>query len=328
MSKNLIDSIKLFKGKRPSQRPDTWRELGGLYRQPGIRVSFEFFPPKTIEAEQSLWPTAQKLASLRPGFMTVTYGAGGSTRAKTQFTAKAIQDLTGVPMAAHLTLVAASKGEVNTVADALWQDGIRHLIALRGDMPGGGPYVPHTDGYQYTSDLVAGLKRLHNFEISVAAYPEKHPDAPDLRSDLDALKRKLDAGADRAITQFFFEPATYMRFLEQARATGITQPIVPGILPINSFAQVQKFAAQCGAHIPDSISQNFAGLDDDAEVRKLIAAVTAAEQCQVLAGMGVRHFHFYTLNRADLVYAVCHLLGLRPENRGASATTPATITAN
>jgi methylenetetrahydrofolate reductase (NADPH) len=324
MAISFIDSIRALSAKRGEGQKQAWRELGGLYRQPGIRVSFEFFPPKTIEAEQNLWPAAQKLASLQPGFMTVTYGAGGSTRAKTQFTAKAIQDLTGIPMAAHLTCVAASKGEVNTVADALWQDGIRHLIALRGDMPGGGAYVPHADGYQYTSDLVAGLKRLHNFEISVAAYPEKHPDAPDLNTDLQALKRKLDAGADRAITQFFFEPATYMRFLEQARAIGITQPIVPGILPINSFSQVQKFAAQCGARIPDSIAENFAGLDDDAEVRKLIAAVTAAEQCQVLAGMGVRHFHFYTLNRADLVYAVCHLLGLRPKAKELEAPIPAT----
>lgn len=324
MKQPLIEIIRNFRHAGPQRRKTDWQSLAGAWQNPGIAVSFEYFPPKTIEAEQNLWPVAQKLASLEPKFMTVTYGAGGSTRAKTQFTAKAIQDLTAIPMAAHLTCVAASKGEVNTVADALWQDGIRHIVALRGDMPGGGTYVPHPDGYQYTSDLVAGLKRLRPFEISVAAYPEKHPDAPDLHSDLIALRRKLDAGAERAITQFFFAPTTYMRFLDEAAKAGITQPIIPGILPIHSFAQVQKFAALCGASIPDAVAADFQGLEEDSEVRKMIAAVTAAEQCRVLAGMGVRHFHFYTLNRADLVYAVCHLLGLRPKD----LRTPATAAVN
>lgn len=303
---HLTDLSKLF-NVNPSRAGEAIRSQS----LQGLQVSFEFFPPKTPESDAALSDVSSKLATLQPKFMTVTYGAGGTTRAKTHETAVAMQRATGIPIAAHLTCVGAAKSEIDAVADAFWKDGIRHIIALRGDMPGGAPYVPHPEGYPYTSFLIEGLKKLHNFEISVAAYPEKHPDATSLDADIDALKKKIDAGADRAISQFFFEPVTFLRFVEKARARGITQPIVPGILPIHNFSQVVKFAAQCGTKIPDHLYNTFKALDQDPETRKLVSAITAAEQCKVLHAMGVRHFHFYTLNKADLVYAVCHMLGMR-----------------
>ncbi len=285
-----------------------------------LKVSFEFFPPKTDAGDIQLLATALRLGKLAPKFMTVTYGAGGSTRAKTHAMAVKIQDQARIPVAAHLTCVNASRAEIHDISDELWDDGIRHIVALRGDMPGGVPYVPHPDGYDYTSHLIEGLKKRHDFEISCAAYPEKHPDAPSLDIDIDNLKKKVDAGADRVITQFFFEPATYLRFLEKAEARGIKAPIVPGILPVNNFAQVEKFSKQCGANIPDYLIDRFASLNDDPDILKLMAAVTAAEQCQALYAYGIRHFHFYTMNKADLVYAVCHLLGLRAHAHAANPT--------
>lgn len=277
-----------------------------------IRVSFEYFPPKTAEAEEKLWETIDHLSPLSPSFMTVTYGAGGSTRDKTLAIATEMQIRTGLPIASHLTCVAASRDEIHAVARNLWDNNVRHIVALRGDMPGGGVYVPHPSGYAYTSDLVEGLKKLAKFEVSVAAYPEKHPDAPSLDIDIDNLRKKLDAGADRAITQFFFEPHTYLQFLDKVRAKNIHNPIVPGILPIGSFSQVKKFAAQCGTHIPKHIAESFDGLDNDPKTSRMVGGIIAVEQCRVLYAMGIRDFHFYTMNKSDLVYGICHMLGIRP----------------
>lgn len=315
----LIKHLGFLKQNRGQAVPAVLANETGPEFGKDLCVSFEFFPPKTDEAEKALWIAAGKLATVRPDFMTVTYGAGGSTREKTHAIARQMQQQTGVDIGAHLTCVAASRAEIDAIADAYWNDGIKHIIALRGDMPGGGPYVPHPEGYPYTSFLVEGLKKRHDFRISVAAYPEKHPDAASLDADIDALQKKIDAGADRAITQFFFDPHVYLRFLEKVRARGIAQPVVPGILPIGNFSQAVKFARQCGAHIPDDIHQAFAGLDDDPETRKLVAAITAVEQCRVLYAQGIRHFHFYTLNKADLVYTICHMLGKRPPESAVSA---------
>lgn len=277
------------------------------------RVSFEFFPPKTPALQESLWRCVDRLAPLGPAFVSVTYGAGGSTRERTHGTVGRLVRQWRLPTAAHLTCVGASRDEVDTVARHYWQAGIRHVVALRGDPPAQGmKFVPNPDGYQNAADLVAGLRRIADFEISVAAYPETHPDAADAAADLDNLKRKLDAGADRAISQFFFEPDMFLRFRDRAAAAGIDAPIVPGILPVTNFAQVSKFAATCGATVPDWLARQFDGLEDDAETRALIAAAIAVEQCQKLAAAGVAQFHFYTLNRASLTYAICHALGLRP----------------
>ncbi len=279
----------------------------------GIAVSFEFFPPKTEKMEAALWESIGRLAPLGPRFVSVTYGAGGSTRERTHATVVRILKETGLTPAAHLTCVGASRAEVLDVADHYWQAGVRHIVALRGDPPEGqGGYAPHPDGFPYAVDLVAGLRAQHDFEISVAAYPETHPQAKSAADDLDNLKRKIDAGASRAITQFFFDPAVYFRFLDRVRAAGITVPVVPGILPVTNFAQVQKFAAMCGASVPGWLARLFEGLDEDPETRRLVAATAAAEQCRALQAGGVREFHFYTLNRADLAYAICHILGLRP----------------
>jgi methylenetetrahydrofolate reductase (NADPH) len=278
-----------------------------------IAVSFEFFPPKTEKMEETLWASIARLAPLAPRFVSVTYGAGGSTRERTHATVVRILRETGLTPAAHLTCVGASKADVLEVADHYWQAGIRHIVALRGDPPdGAGSYRPHPDGFAYAVDLVTGLRAAHDFEISVAAYPETHPQALSPAADLDNLKRKIDAGATRAITQFFFDPAVYFRFMERVRAAGITVPVVPGILPVTNFAQVTKFAGMCGAAVPDWLACRFEGLDEDPETRRLIAATVAAEQCRALHAGGVREFHFYTLNRADLAYAICHILGLRP----------------
>jgi methylenetetrahydrofolate reductase (NADPH) len=275
-------------------------------------VSFEFFPPKTDEMEQKLWQTIERLEWLAPRFVSVTYGAGGSTRERTHSTVTRIRHETPLEPAAHLTCVGASRAEIDAVAERYWAAGIRHIVALRGDPPAGGAgYVPHPEGYAYAADLVAGLRRVGNFEISVAAFPERHPEAASAAADLDNLKRKIDAGANRAITQFFFNVDVYLRFVERARAAGIAVPIVPGILPVTNFAQVKKFAAQCGASVPVWMAAQFEGLDDDPETRRLVAASIAAEQCRLLQANGVNEFHFYTLNRADLTVAICHMIGVR-----------------
>lgn len=277
-------------------------------------VSFEFFPPKSDEMEAKLWEAVLQLSPLAPSFVSVTYGAGGSTRERTHATVNRILRETTLTPAAHLTCVGASKAEVDSVADAYWQAGVRHIVALRGDMPPGeGAYRPHPQGYAYAADLVAGLKRRHDFEISVATYPEKHPEAPNLQADIDALKRKIDAGATRAITQYFFNVTHFQRFMEKAAAQGISIPIVPGILPVTNFAQVQKFSAMCGAEVPDWLKTMFNGLDENPQMRNLVAVYVAALQCRLLQRLGATHMHFYTLNRAELVSAICHILGLRPK---------------
>jgi methylenetetrahydrofolate reductase (NADPH) len=287
------------------------RFLGG---RNAIRVSFEFFPPKSEEMEKTLWESVGRLAPLRPAFVSVTYGAGGSTRERTHATVKRILAETDVVPAAHLTCVAATRAEVDAVVNAYVQAGVRHIVALRGDPSGGvgERYAPHPGGYQNAADLVAGIKRAVDVEISVSAYPEKHPDSPTVAADIDMLKAKVDAGAARAITQFFFDNDLYFRYLDRVRARGIDIPIVPGILPVQNFKQTRVFAERCGASVPGWLAERFAGLDDDAATRKLIAAAVAAEQVLDLVDRGVTDFHFYTMNRADLVYAVCHLLGLRP----------------
>ena len=286
----------------------------------GIRVSFEFFPPKTAEMERSLWDAIGRLAPLQPNFVSVTYGAGGSTRERTHATVKRILAETLLTPAAHLTCVAATRAEVDAVIAAYAQAGVRHIVALRGDPPGGlgERYAPHPGGYLNAADLVAGIKRLvdikglADIEVSVSAYPEKHPDSATVAADIDMLKAKVDAGATRAITQFFFENSLYFRYLDRVRAAGIDIPVVPGILPVQNFAQTRNFAARAGASVPDWLAARFDGLEHDPATRKLIAAAVAAEQVLDLADHGVTDFHFYTMNRADLVYAICHLLGLRP----------------
>jgi methylenetetrahydrofolate reductase (NADPH) len=276
------------------------------------RVSFEFFPPKTAEMEARLWEVVKRLEPLTPSFVSVTYGAGGSTRERTHATVRRIRHETTLEPAAHLTCVAASRAEIEAVAQDYWSAGIRHIVALRGDPPAGGEaYRPHPGGYAYAADLVAGLRRVADFEISVAAYPETHPEAVNAERDLDNLKGKVDAGASRAITQYFFDVDLYLRFRDRAARAGIAVPIVPGILPVTNYAQVKKFSASCGATIPAWMELHFAGLDDDPDTRRLVAASIAAEQCRRLHAEGVHEFHFYTLNRADLIVAICHLLGVR-----------------
>jgi len=290
-------------------------------RSTPISVSFEFFPPKTPEMEETLWGSIGRLAPLRPSFVSVTYGAGGSTRERTHSTIVRILSETKLKPAAHLTCVAATREEIDNVARGYWDAGVRHIVALRGDPPEGAGtrYHPHPGGYAYTTDLIAGLKRIGDFEISVSAYPEKHPDSPSVEAELDLLARKVEAGANRAITQFFFDNDLYFKFLEQVRARGIKVPVVPGILPVQNFKQARNFAESCGASMPSWIARRFNGLDDDPATRKLIAAAVAAEQVLDLVDKGVREFHFYTLNRADLVYAICHLLGLRPATQNVKA---------
>ena len=284
-----------------------------------IAVSFEFFPPKNDKMDVQLWEAITQLAPLAPKFVSVTYGAGGSTRERTHRTVARIVRETGIPAAAHLTCVEATRAEIDAVAQEYWDSGVRHIVALRGDMPGapGTPYAPHPDGYANAAELVAGLKAIAPFEISVAAYPEAHPDSVTQSADLDNLKRKLDAGATRAITQFFFEPETFFRFQDAAAAAGIGAEIVPGIMPVMNFASVQKMSAMCGTAIPSWLAGQFAGLDDRPAARQLVAATLAAELCRGLYVGGVRDFHFYTLNRAELSYAICHLLGSRPQENAA-----------
>ncbi|GAA0312832.1 methylenetetrahydrofolate reductase [NAD(P)H] [Sphingomonas oligophenolica] len=283
-------------------------------------VSFEFFPPKTAKMEEALWEAMKTLEPLAPRFVSVTYGAGGSTRERTHATVARIQRETSMAAAAHLTCVEASKAEIDQVAEEYWAAGIRHIVALRGDPPvAGTKFAAHPDGYENAAALVAGLKKLHPFEISVAAYPECHPDSADAKADIDNLKRKLDAGANRAITQFFFSPEAYFRFRDRAAAAGITADIVPGILPVSNVAQTRKFAAMCGADIPDWMDRLFEGLDDHPAARQLVAATVAAEMCRRLYAGGVRGFHFYTLNRAELSFAICHLLGIRAQGQAREA---------
>lgn len=278
-----------------------------------IRVSFEFFPPADAAMETTLWQSVQRLAPLSPRFVSVTYGADGSTRDRTHQLVSRIQRETRLTGAPHLTCVGATREEVLEVARQYWREGIRHIVALRGDAPQGATqYEPHPDGYAYASDLVAGLRSVADFDISVAAYPETHPEAPSAEADLDNLRKKVDAGASRAITQFFFDTDDYLRFRDRCVAAGIHVSIVPGILPITRFPQVTRFAARCGAKIPNWLAERFAGLDDDPETRRLIAANVAIEQVSRLRHHGVDEFHFYTLNRAELTYAICHALGLRP----------------
>lgn len=286
-----------------------------------VAVSFEFFPPKTAAMEATLWAAIQKLAPLAPSFVSVTYGAGGSTRERTHATVSRILKETALKPAAHLTCVAATKEEIDSVVRSYWDIGVRHIVALRGDPPDGAgqAYVPHPGGYLNSADLTAGIRQIADFEVSVSAYPEKHPDSPTVEADLDMLAAKVDAGATRAITQFFFNNDHYWRYLDRVRARGIFIPIIPGQIPIHNFKQIAGFAARCGTSVPVPLAQRFEGLSDDPETAQLIAATVAAEQVLDLAAGGVNEFHFYTLNRANLVFAICHLLGLRPAEPAAAS---------
>ena len=291
----------------PPQRPSRFTQ------QRRIRVSFEFFPPKTEDMEKALWEAIARLAPLNPNFVSVTYGAGGSTRERTHATVKRIIAQTQLAPAAHLTCVAADRAEIDGVIRSYVAAGVRHIVALRGDPPGGvgERYAPHPHGYRNAADLVAGIKRIADIEVSVSAYPEKHPDSPSVEADIDMLQAKVDAGAGRAITQFFFDSDLYFRYLDRVRARGMTIPVVPGILPVQNFKQMRSFAERCGTSVPAWLADRFAGLETDVVTRRLIAAAVAAEQVVDLVDHGVTDFHFYTMNRADLVFAICHLLGVR-----------------
>ncbi|MCK5297049.1 MAG: methylenetetrahydrofolate reductase [Alphaproteobacteria bacterium] len=278
-----------------------------------VKVSFEFFPPKTEKMNESLWNSIKRLEFLKPDFVSVTYGAGGATRERTHDTVVRIKKETSLEPAAHLTCVDASRKEIDKIIHEYKNTGIKHIVALRGDAPeNSGKYTPRSDGYAYAVDLIKGIKRIGDFDISVAAYPETHPDAPSADFDMDNLKRKIDAGASRAITQFFFDMDIYHRFMDRIDKAGITIPVIPGILPVTNFKQIVGFANRSNTTIPKWMHELFDGLDDDPITRKLIAATVAIEQCRTLASDGIRDFHFYTLNRADLVYAICHVLGVRP----------------
>jgi methylenetetrahydrofolate reductase (NADPH) len=281
-----------------------------------VAVSFEFFPPRDAPMEKTLWDSIQRLAPLQPRFVSVTYGADGSTRTRTHSIVTRVMSETNLLAAPHLTCVGASREEILEIARGYWADGIRHIVALRGDPPQGTiQYQPHPGGFAFASDLVAGLKSVADFEISVAAYPEVHPEASDPQADLNNLKAKLDAGANRAITQSFCETDTFLRFRDRCVSAGITAPIVPGLLPIIGLPQLLRFASRCSMAVPDWIKERFEGLDNDPDTRRMIAASIAIEQVQKLAREGVDEFHFYTLNRAELTYAICHALGVRPQPR-------------
>jgi methylenetetrahydrofolate reductase (NADPH) len=290
---------------------------GPTGREP-VQVSFEFFPPNDEAMERTLWSSVERLAPLAPRFVSVTYGADGSTRERTHNIVSRIRAETRLTAAPHLTCVGASRGEVLDIARRYWDQGVRQIVALRGDPPAGSSrYRPHPEGFDYAVDLVAGLRTVGDFEISVAAYPEVHPEAPDATFDIDNLKRKQDAGASRAITQFFFDTGVFLRFRDACARAGVNMGIVPGILPITRFPQLTRFAARCGASVPGWLVERFEGLDEDADTRKLIAAAVAIEQVARLRHEGVSEFHFYTLNRAELTYAICHALGVRPQARAA-----------
>lgn len=279
----------------------------------GVRVSFEFSPPKTEQGEETLWAAIRRLEPLNPSFVSVTYGAGGSTRERTHRTVKRMLDETSLNPAAHLTCVGASRGEVDAVVQDYWDSGIRHIVALRGDPPGalGGAYEPRHDGYANATELTAGIRGVAPFEVSVSLYPQVHPESPGIDHDIDVLKAKVDAGATRAITQFFFDIDTFLRFMDRVRKAGVTIPISPGIMPVSNFRGLQRMAAPCGIPLPGWLGGLFDGLDEDPETRRLIAGSVAAEMCARLAEEGFSDFHFYTLNRADLVYAICRVLGVR-----------------
>ena len=283
--------------------------------RPDLQISFEFFPPKTDVMEEKFWDTVHKLAPLKPRFVSVTYGAGGSTRERTLRMVSRIKSETGVDAAAHLTCVGATRDEVDTVVRGYKDAGINRIVALRGDPPEGvgQPFTPHPEGYQNAADLVGGLRRIGDFDISVAAYPEKHPQSADWQTEIDNLKRKIDAGADRAITQMFFSNADYLRYVDRARAAGITAPIVPGIQPIHSFKQIASFASRCGTSIPQWLAERFEGLEDEPETHALVASAVAAEQVTELLDEGVTEFHIYTHNRSPLALALARILGRRPE---------------
>jgi methylenetetrahydrofolate reductase (NADPH) len=287
-------------------------------KQPDVQVSFEFFPPSSEKMAATLWQSVRRLEALSPRFVSVTYGADGSTRERTHAAVERIVRNTPLTAAPHLTCIGASRGEIEAIARDYWQMGIREIVALRGDLPNDDPdYRPPADGFHYAADLVSCLKGVADFDISVAAYPEVHPEAKSAAADLDNLKRKLDAGATRAITQFFFEPEVFLRFRDRAAAAGIHSPIVPGILPITRLPQLVRFAETCGASVPKWLIERFDGLDDDAETRQMIAASVAIELAQALREEGVSEFHFYTLNRSELTYAICHALGVRPRQAAA-----------
>lgn len=287
-------------------------ELKDTFAVSPPQVSFEFFPPKTSEMEKGLWSAIEGLEPLHPKYVSVTYGAGGSTRERTHATIARILKETDLKPAAHLTCIGASRQEIDDIARNYWEMGVKHIVALRGDLPDMGErYEPDPNGYAYASDLVKGLRDIADFEISVAAYPDMHPQALSLEEDMEHLKRKMDAGANQAITQFFFDPNTYLDFVNKARSIGITAPIIPGILPVTNFKQTLKFSKQCGAPIPKWMVELFDGLDDDPIIRSLVASTVAIEQCRLLRHAGVNEFHFYTLNRSDLTVAICHILGVR-----------------
>ncbi len=281
---------------------------------PAPLLSFEFFPPKTEVLEQQLWACIKRLAPLAPRFVSVTYGAGGSTHERTHATVLRLARETDLVPAAHLTCVGASRDDVNAVAQGYWEAGVRHIVALRGDAPIGTEYAPHPGGYAYASDLVAGLRQIADFEISVAAYPETHPSASSSEADLDNLKRKLDSGATRAITQYFFDTSIYLRFLERCLVAGITAPIVPGIMPVSNYEQAARFSAICGTSVPRWLGHLFEGTENDPEIRRIVAAIVAAEQVRTLQANGIDEFHFYTLNRPELTYAIARILGVRSKN--------------
>ncbi len=292
-----------------------FRKSRGSATRSRLKVSFEFFPPKTEEMEKTLWESIERLAPLGPSFVSVTYGAGGSTRERTHATVARIVQQTKLKPAAHLTCVAATRAEIDDVIRGYWDAGVRHIVALRGDPTTGAgtAYAPHPGGYAWTPDLIEGIRKVGDFEVSVSAYPERHPESPDIDADIEILKRKVDAGATRAITQFFFENDFYFRYLDKVQAAGIDIPILPGIIPVLNFKQAANFAKRCGTHMPQWLADRFEGLDDDPATRKLIAAAIAAEQVTDLIDRGVTDLHFYTMNRADLVYAICHLVGVKGE---------------
>ena len=280
-----------------------------------VNVSFEFFPPKSDEAEANLWKAVRRLEPLNPAFVSVTYGAGGSTRERTHRTVQRIISETSLRPAAHLTCVEASRAEVDEVIEGYKAIGVDHIVALRGDPPGsagiGGAYTPRTDGYANATELTAAISRVGGFEVTVGAYPEKHPESPSIDHDIEVLKAKVDAGAARAVTQFFFDIEAFLRFRDRVRAAGVTIPLIPGVMPVSNFAGLKRMTAACGAALPDWLAAHFDGLDDDPETRRLLAASVAAETCARLQEEGFSDFHFYTLNRAELVYAICRVLGVR-----------------
>ncbi len=318
----MKDHISAMNASSPANRPTLSRWLTGARIGPlpvrsaehaPPQLSFEFMPPKTEAMETQLWHCIDRLAPLAPRFVSVTYGAGGSTQERTHATVSRIARETALTPAAHLTCVGATRGAIDDIARGYWDAGVRHIVALRGDVPGGGAYVPHPDGYAYASDLVAGLAKVAPFEISVAAYPDIHPTARSPLADIENLKRKLDAGATRAITNYFFETDTFLRYLDLCLAAGITAPIVPGILPVTNFAQAKRFSELSGVSLPAWLGHMFEGTDEDPDLRRMIAAIVAAEQVRLLQANGIDEFHIYTLNRPELTHALAHILGVRSQ---------------